>query len=182
MYIKLRLKDKVRVPPTLFNEGLQESVEKVIKKEYEGQLTSSGAMLILLNKVEKIGEGIIIPEDGAVYYDTEFEMIAWQPHMHEVVEGVVSEIREFGLFLRIGPVDGLVHSSQLMDDYVNYGKGGLTGKQTKKTIKLGDKARARIIAVSLKSKEKAKIGLTMRQPGLGKLEWVEESIKEGNGK
>ena len=43
----------------------------------------------------------------------------------------------------------------------------------------GDKVRARVIAVSLNEKEprESKIGLTMRQTGLGKLEWLEANNK-----
>ena len=41
---------------------------------------------------------------------------------------------------------------------------------------------ARIIAISLKSKETAKIGLTMRQPGMGKMEWIEKEFEEKEGK
>ena len=36
---------------------------------------------------------------------------------------------------------------------------------------------ARIVAISYKG-EAPKIGLTMRQPGLGKLEWVQEEKKK----
>ena len=42
------------------------------------------------------------------------------------------------------------------------------GKESKKSLKIGDKCRARIIAVSFKDLQNPKIGLTMRQPGLGK--------------
>lgn len=178
MYTKVTLRDRIRVPPSMFSEKLEESVEKVIKQEYEGELVKNAGVLVILNSVKEIGEGIIIPEDGAVYYDTIFEMIAWEPRIHEVVEGLVSEVREFGVFVRIGPIDGLVHTSQVMDDFVSYGKGGLVGKQSSKAVKLGDPVRARIIAVSLKSKEGAKIGLTMRQTGMGKLEWIEKEFEE----
>ena len=37
--------------------------------------------------------------------------------------------------------------------------------------------RARIVAISYKG-DSPKIGLTMRQPGLGKLEWIEEEKKK----
>ena len=45
---------------------------------------------------------------------------------------------------------------------------------------MGDLVRARIVAVSLKSLQTAKIGLTMRQPGLGKLEWLKEESEKKN--
>jgi DNA-directed RNA polymerase subunit E' len=45
-------------------------------------------------------------------------------------------------------------------------------------LKEGDLCIARIVAISHKGNE-PKVGLTMRQPGLGKLEWVkEEKIKK----
>jgi len=39
--------------------------------------------------------------------------------LHEIVEGEVIEITNLVLF-RIGPIDGLVHVSQVTDDYINY--------------------------------------------------------------
>jgi DNA-directed RNA polymerase subunit E' len=87
--------------------------------------------------------------------------------------------------VRLGPVDGLIHVSQVTDDFVGYDrkKGTLHGKETKRTLKEGDKVRARIVTVSMKrgvvgvTGAVGKIGLTMRQPGLGKLEWIEEARK-----
>jgi DNA-directed RNA polymerase subunit E' len=49
------------------------------------------------------------------------------------------------------------------------------GKKTGRTVKVGDKCKARIIAVSYKDLNNPKIGLTMRQEGLGRLEWLEET-------
>ncbi|PIO00659.1 DNA-directed RNA polymerase [archaeon CG10_big_fil_rev_8_21_14_0_10_43_11] len=179
MYQRVKVKDRIRVPPHLFSEDLEGAIEQVIREEYEGGLAKNAGILLLLNKIESVGEGVILPEDGAVYYETLFEMIAWEPHMHEVVEGVISEVREFGVFMRMGPIDGLVHVSQVMDDFVNYSKAGsLLGKQSGTVLKVGDKVRARIIAISLKSKETGKIGLTMRQSGMGRLDLVEQQVAE----
>ena len=38
----------------------------------------------------------------------------------EIIDGEVIEIAEFGAFVRIGPMDGLVHVSQVTDDYIGY--------------------------------------------------------------
>ena len=65
-----------------------------------------------------------------------------------------------------------------MDDFVSFSKEKtLSGKESKKTLKVNDVCRARIIAVSFKDPLNPKLGLTMRQPGLGKLEWIEEPEK-----
>jgi DNA-directed RNA polymerase subunit E' len=49
----------------------------------------------------------------------------------------------------------------------------LSGKASKRTLKPEDLCVARIVAISHKGDE-PKIGLTMRQPGLGKIEWIKE--------
>jgi DNA-directed RNA polymerase subunit E' len=54
----------------------------------------------------------------------------------------------------------------------------LSGRDSKKVLKVGDLCRARVIAVSFKDITNPKIGLTMRQQGLGKLEWIEEEDKK----
>jgi DNA-directed RNA polymerase subunit E' len=38
--------------------------------------------------------------------------------MQEIVEGEV-EIVEFGAFVEIGPLDGLLHISQITDEYIS---------------------------------------------------------------
>jgi len=178
MYTVLDLKSNIRVPPSLFGKELKESIASAIKEKFIGHLGDEGLFLALID-VNKVGDGTIISGDGAVYYETDFKMLAYRPILQEVVEGVVSEITEFGVFVRIGPIDGLVHVSQVMDDYVNYSDVGvLSGKESNRTLKVKDKVRAKIIAISMKSVKGAKLGLTMRQPGLGKLEWIDAEKKD----
>ena len=66
-----------------------------------------------------------------------------------------------------------------MNDFVSFSKSNvLTGKQSKKNLKVGDQCLARIIAISYKDPTSPKIGLTMRQPRLGNLKWIEDEIKK----
>jgi len=69
----------------------------------------------------------------------------------------------------------MIHVSQTMDDFVSFSKEKtLSGKESKKTLKINDVCRARIIAVSFKDPLNPKLGLTMRQQGLGRLDWIKE--------
>jgi DNA-directed RNA polymerase subunit E' len=68
-----------------------------------------------------------------------------------------------------------------MDDFVTVdpAQGAVIGKTTNRIVRVGDKLRARIVAVSPpKGVSVGKIGLTSRQPFLGKIEWIEEKLKE----
>src|SRR4030042_1001794 len=96
--------------------------------------------------------------------------------MYEVVKGQVIDITGFGVFVRMGPVDGMVHVSQLMDDFVSYDSKNsiFLGRDSKRILKEGDVVRARIVSVSMGPDRQYKIGLTTRQPGLGSLSWLDK--------
>lgn len=184
MFYKTRLNDHIRVPPSLFDEQTELAVVKMIKKKYGGFVDKELGIVVDVLGVDSIGEGIIIPGDGASYYDTTFDLIVFKPEMKEVLPAKVTDIADFGAFLSLGPAEGMVHISQTMDDFVSFSKDKvLSGKESKRTLKVGDHCRARIIAVSFKEVGNPKIGLTMRQQGLGKLDWLDEKTdnKKKNG-
>lgn len=178
MFYLVEIKDHVRVAPDLFGMNVKQAIKKELQEKYGNFISPEIGIVISMNDVREVGEGIIIPGDGAAYYDTTFSLLVFKPELQEVNYGVVSEITSFGAFLTLGPIEGMIHISQTMDDYVNFSKTNvLTGKNSKKNLKSGDLCLARIIAVSFKEPTEPKIGLTMRQPGLGKLDWIEQDKK-----
>jgi len=179
MFYKTQIKDHIRVPPSLFDLSKEEAVLKRIQNKYEGYISKDLGVVIDVSGVDEIREGIIIPGDGASYYETVFELLTFKPELQEVIPGRIKDIADFGAFFSMGPTDGMIHISQTMDDFVSFAKDKvLTGKESKRALKVGDKCRARIIAVSFKDPTNPKLGLTMRQAGLGKLEWIEEDNKQ----
>ena|SRR3989338_1999816 len=179
MFYKVELKDHIRVPPSLFSLPLEEAVLKRIKTKYNGFISKDLGIVIEVVGMKEVGEGMIIAGDGASYYDVSFELLTFKPELQEIVNGKIRDIAEFGAFINIGPIDGMIHISQTMDDFVSFSKDKtLSGKETKRALKVNDICRARIIAISFKDVLNPKLGLTMRQPGLGKLEWIEEEAEE----
>ena len=179
MFYKLEIKNHIRVPPDLFNLPKEEAIIKCVKRDYEGLITEELGVVVDVDEIKQIGEGIIIPGDGASYYDAVFSLITFRPELQEVVLGKIREIADFGVFMSIGPIEGMVHVSQTMNDFVSFSKDKvLSGKDSKQTLKIGDKCRARIIAISYKDPLNPKIGLTMRQEKLGRTDLVEEEPKK----
>jgi len=175
MFYKIELKDHIRVPPDLFGLTVEEAITNMIKKKYSNYISPEVGIVIDVAEVKEIGEGIIVPGDGAAYYETKFNLLTFKPEMQEIVLGDIKDIADFGAFLNLGPTEGMVHISQTMDDFVSFSKDKtLSGRESHKVLKVGDLCRARIIAISYKDINNPKIGLTMRQPRLGKLEWLEE--------
>lgn len=192
MYRLVTLEDIVRVPPSEFGEPLKEVVEDILKKGYtydgkriggyEGLLDKDLGTILAVTEIKDIKGGSIIPGDGAAYYTTIFQALTFKIDLHEIVDGEIVDIVEFGAFMRFGPLDGLIHVSQIADDYIVYDekRAALVGKESNRALEVGDKVRARIVAVSLNPKKtkESKINLTMRQPNLGKFEWLEEEKKK----
>lgn len=181
MFYRTQLKSHVRVDPTLLGEDVKTGITKELKKKYEGYISKDVGSVIDVGEIKEIGEGVLIPGDGGPYYETTFEILTFKPEVNEVVKGKVKDITEFGVFLSLGPMEGMVHVSQTMDDFVSFSKEKtLTGRDSKRVLKAGDDCVARIIAVSFKDVSNPKIGVTMRQPGLGKLDWIHEDSNKVN--
>ncbi|MEK6853185.1 MAG: DNA-directed RNA polymerase [Nanoarchaeota archaeon] len=175
MFYKVKVKDHIRVPPKAFNLSKKEAVLQNIKVSYDNFVSKELGLVVNVIDVGEVKEGVIVPGDGAAYYEAEFELLAFRPELNELVYGTVRDITDFGAFIDMGGAEGMVHISQSMDDYVSFSKEKvLQGKKTGQTLKVGDKCKARIIAVSYKDLHNPKIGLTMRQEGLGKMEWLEQ--------
>jgi DNA-directed RNA polymerase subunit E' len=172
MFFVVKVTDHVRVEPNKFGMDTDAAVRTQLEESFSGFQDKDIGTVVAVLSVEEVKEGIIIPGDGAAYYESTFELIVFKPELQELVYGQIEEITNFGAFISMGPIRGMIHISQTMDDFVSFSDSGvLTGKDGKKNIVQGDKCIARIVAISYKG-EDPKIGLTMRQPGLGKLEWV----------
>jgi DNA-directed RNA polymerase subunit E' len=181
MFYLVEVEDHVRVEPNLFGLSTSEAVKEQLRETYSSFQDKDLGTVVSVLEVLSVDEGVIIPGDGAAYYKSKFKLIVFRPELQEVVPGTIEEITSFGAFINLGVIRGMIHISQTMDDYVSFSKtGSLTGKDGKKTLNAGDNCFARIVAISFKGEE-PKIGLTMRQPGLGKVDWI-KSDKEKSKK
>ena len=179
MFKLVTLEDTVRVPPEDFKETIDAVGYEQLKMKYEGMIDEDLGYVIAVTEIKVNPLGKIIPGDGATFHKAKFSLLTFSPKIQDVFEGEVVEIADFGAFIRIGPIDALLHVSQLMDDYISHDErqGVLMGKETKRKLTTGDRVRVRITAVSLGiSGSSGKIGVTARQPFLGKIEWIKRDV------
>ncbi|MBN2042422.1 MAG: DNA-directed RNA polymerase [Candidatus Aenigmarchaeota archaeon] len=179
MYKIFEVSDKIRVSPDKFGMKLEDAIKNSLEELLEGSIKKNLGVILSVISVEKVGEGIILPGDGALYYQVNFKILTYIPEQHELVKGEVIDVTEFGVFVRMGAVDGMIHVSQLMDDFVSYDPKSMmfTGKKTHRKVKEKSQVLARIISVSMADSQ-YKIGLTTRQTGLGALDWQVKEEKK----
>ena len=181
MFYLIQVEDIVRIAPDKFNNILENVTLEALRAKYEGFVSSDLGFVVAVIDMKVSSIGKIIPGDGATHHIVSFTLLSYYPEIQGIVEGEVVEVEDFGAFVRIGPIDALIHVSQLIDDFVSFDErqGVLIGKETRRILRGGDIVRARITAVSLaKGGTSGKIGMTMRQPFLGKMEWIIEDVKK----
>ncbi len=180
-YKKYNLEGIVSIAPQRLSGELKDIILAQLCNDFEGVIDKNIGVIVAVIDVISHDIGEIVPADPNVFFKVKFSVITYLPRLHEIVSGNVSQATDFGAFIKIGPFEGLCHVSQVMEDFNSYNGElpGFTGKESKQTLVVGDEVLARIANVSLKpSITDTKIGLTMRQFGLGKEEWQETEKKK----
>ena len=181
MFKLVTLDDTVRIPPEEFGKPIDKVGYEQLKARYEGMIDEELGYVVAVTDISVADVGKIIPGDGAAYHRAEFSLLVVYPKIQDVIEGEVVEIANFGAFIRVGPIDALLHVSQLMNDYISYDEkqGVLMGKETRRKLVTGDHVRVRVTAISLgHGRSSGKIGVTARQPFLGKIGWIRKDLEK----
>ncbi|WP_436936389.1 DNA-directed RNA polymerase [Halovenus marina] len=178
MYKRVTLRDTVEVPPEHLADVTPDLVKKLLQDKLEGRVDEDVGSVVSVIDVHDIGDGAVLPNEPGVYYEAEFDALTFDPQMQEVVDGEVVEVVNFGAFVGIGPVDGLLHVSQISDEYLAFDSEGqqLASSESNRTLGTGDSVRTRIVTKSIdeRNPRDSKIGLTAKQVGLGKHGWLKE--------
>ncbi|MEM0020761.1 MAG: DNA-directed RNA polymerase [Fervidicoccaceae archaeon] len=167
-----RIKEIIRLPPERLNENLDEVARNILNSQYSGTYDERLGIIIGVYDVSAEPIGKILHGDGGSYHWVEASVLSIKPQMNEVVLGTVYSVRDFGIFVSIGPIDGFIHKSQLSDEFVEYdsSRQAFILKQSNRIIEKGDIVRARVVAFGYNLERKElRLQLTMRQPYLGKI-------------
>jgi DNA-directed RNA polymerase subunit E' len=174
MYNSYTIKDTFELSPENFGKDIESVAESVLQRKYEGMVDKEMGIIITVFSVKNISDGIIYPGDPNTHHNAEFNVLAFMPRVDEIVVGEVTDVTDFGAFVRIGPMEGLVHVSQIAGEFLSFDRKTQTfvSKQGKISLKKGDVVYAKVSTVSMKKSIKdSKIALSMKHEGLGKPEW-----------
>ena len=185
MFRVYRLRGVVRIEPSELDKGLEVAALSELKKRFEGMYSRDLGLIIAIRNLKVSPEGYIVMGDGATYHEVELEVLAYVPMINEVIEATVENVAKHGAHIRVGPIDGLIHISQISDEEAFFDpvRGAIVLRKSKRVLMKGDKVRARVTSVSGASAQRLpRMSLTMRQPYLGKIEWIKEYKAKAGGK
>ncbi len=179
MYYETEIIETVRVPPKMFNEPLKDVTLQICEEQFENTVNPTYGMIVAVIDILEVGLGKIIPGDGGTYHQVRFRAITYLPKQGEILQGEVTEVTRYGVFIRAGCVDVLCHVSQILakEKFRHVSRtqhGVLLGSKTGKTIRTGDIVRAKVINASVDQKS-IKVAVKMSEEGLGPLEWIKDA-------
>src|SRR3989337_3277443 len=117
--MKVKREDVVRIPPERLGEDIDALARELTRSTLEGKVGDDKSLTLIATNIQRVGEGRVVHGDGAVYQTVKYDAVVFVPQLQEIIDGTVVEILKFGGFIRFGPLDGLLHISQVMDDRVD---------------------------------------------------------------
>ncbi len=178
MYYESEISVTIRVPPNRFGERIDNVVLDIAREKYESSVHPDIGMIVCVLSIRSLLPGKIVPGDGSTYHEVILNCVSFRPLKGEIIEGEIAETIKFGIFIRIGCTDTLCHVSQISNDKFNLAKGKnvLVGRETNRTLRLGEQVRSRIIQSSI-DHVSMKIAVSMRGDWLGSRKWMKEEAE-----
>ena len=179
MYTLETRESTIRIPAEYIRRGrrLEDHIDELAHDAFECRFDEDENFTLLTFDHEAVGRGKIIHGDGAIYQNVRFKALVFTMDNNEVIDGAVSEVSEYGAFVRIGPMEALLHKSQILDEPVQVNLGGdaarIEGQQSGRSLVMGSSVRARIVSKSINHNDprSSKIGLNCKMDGLGGFDW-----------
>ncbi len=79
MFYEVQLTDVVRIPPTELKGDIKDMIERTLVNTYIGTGSKDYGIIVTIKSIDEISEGIMIFEDGGVYYKVKFTVISYIP-------------------------------------------------------------------------------------------------------
>ena len=67
MYTLTKITDTIRVPPERFGENLNEAIQDIVQKTFEGTIRRNHGIIVIVDNITPLGDGIVIHGDGGVW-------------------------------------------------------------------------------------------------------------------
>ncbi len=126
----------------------------------------------LLEKVEEKGRNIVVSRAALMKLQAEQKMTELVANLKpdQVFDGVVREVRDFGAFVDIGGVDGMVHISEL--SYARVAKAS-------DAVSKGDKVKVKLLKVERDDRGRPKISLSMKAASQDPWDEIHKHVEGG---
>jgi len=107
MFVISTIADTIRILPTMFSQSTRTSAHQEIDKKYPNRVIMDvGLVICRYGGVTQIGDGVLVPGDGAAHHEVVFRLVIFRPFVEEVCVGHIVGSSEEGIKVALGDFFG----------------------------------------------------------------------------
>lgn len=176
MFWEVTLVERVRIQPMkLANDLTETTVGDELKKRVEGRITPETGIILAVQNIESIGNGIISARSGFANFEVKYRALLFRPHKDQIVDAVIVGVTENGIRADAGPMELFIARKSINPDFEFDMENNSFTKTTRSetensTIVLMKNTKIRVQIINTKpTTDFTKLTATakMNEPGLG---------------
>src|SRR5262245_4681842 len=128
---------------------------QIDRRRVEGRTYTGERLRFRITKLEAGGRNLVVSRRQLLDEEAEAQAAATWERLHEgaVVAGTVTSVRDFGAFVDLGGVEGLIHVSEI-------GPGRVTNPA--EVLHVGQQLEAQVVKIETDAKGGRRVGLSLR--------------------
>lgn len=147
MYFEVEFNDTIKLKPSYLSAGTHQTIEKQLRSNSEGQFKTGYGILLKVTQIIKIGHGKVSSRTGCASYEVNYKAIVLRPYGGLVVDAVVTNISDKGVWASAGPLNIFIISDSLPEGY-RYDYDSHTFSNGQKKLEPDSKIRCRLITAT----------------------------------
>lgn len=106
MFWEVTLNQSVRIHPLkLASDLTSTTIEGELRNIVEGMITAETGIILTVQKIEDIGDGIVSQRTGYAIYDVKYRALIFRPLPNQVLDAFIISVNEQGIKAAAGPLE-----------------------------------------------------------------------------
>ncbi|KAF2459743.1 DNA-directed RNA polymerase II 19 kDa polypeptide [Lineolata rhizophorae] len=118
MFFLHELERTITLHPSFFGPRIDTYIGEKLLQDVEGINTGNYYVVCVLDSFD-LSEGRVIPGTGSAEYTVHFRAVVWRPFKGEILDGIVAQVVESGIFVDVGPLSCFVAKSVCLVSELN---------------------------------------------------------------
>lgn len=117
MFFVMSLNRTLVINPRFLGPQLEPTLKRRLKELVEGTVNPRFGFIICVLSIEELGDGLVKDGTGDVLFDIKYQAVVFKPFKGEVLDGVVTEVKENVVHVNVGPLRGAIANSNMPPGY-----------------------------------------------------------------
>eukprot|EP00049_Salpingoeca_infusionum_P023058 m.10172 g.10172 ORF g.10172 m.10172 type:complete len:175 (+) comp5530_c1_seq1:3-527(+) len=154
VFYRMTMKHDVLLSPKHFGPALQQHIKQKLFDDVESKCIGTHGFIVAVLDIVHMSEGQILATRGDALFEVTYTAIVFRPAAKQVIDAIVKNIQEEGIFLSIGPMLAIVTADNMqaaMKWDADAQPPTFVDETSGKHVVQGDKLRVRLLGVNIQA-------------------------------